>query len=214
MTYRPFEVERIGLLGTTPQAGHLSFDCLVRGRPLPLPLASSFNLPLSSTTPLSLRQQCHLRTVPLQNHFRRLTLRLSPPTRPPEGDMAASLVSLPPLPQSPLPLSPPCSPGSSRHDADYSPLTPRIETPTRSPLTSASLGTTASIDSTIMAHPSQETASAPAEEPVMAQRPNTSTSPPSPPPAPSKSPVKLEDFELIRVLGKGCAGRVSFGRRV
>lgn len=25
-----------------------------------------------------------------------------------------------------------------------------------------------------------------------------------------KSPVKLEDFELVRVLGKGCAGRVSF----
>lgn len=178
---------------------------------LPSPLSSSFRPhPRRSNVPVS-DWAVTLRLAPLYDQRRQLLLALR--ISPFEGAMAASLVSLPPLPQSPLPLSPPCSPGSSQHNPDYSPLTTGIETPTRSPVTSSSFGTTASIDSTIMAGTAQASTAARAEVPEADTQPIMSTSPPSPPPVGRSGPVKLEDFELIRVLGKGCAGRVSPVRR-
>jgi len=114
--------------------------------------------------------------------------------------MATTLVSLPALPRSPLPPSPPYSPDKQDIPIETLHLDPGLDTPNRSPLTSASYDTSTSITS--------------ASDTIVKRRVVSDSDAPrfladTSRPIKSAVPVRLEDFELIRVIGKGCAGRVG-----
>ena len=141
------------------------------------------------------------------------TRRSQSQQRPNLPPMAASIVAtLPPLPPSPLPPSPPTSPDKSYdmndHQAYY--LNTGIETPIRSPLTSGSFGTDTSLASVLdpPSDPHNDTTCKNGESCSFTRDSSVLQIDTGHRSNKRGRPARLEDYELICVLGKGCAGRV------